>query len=406
MNYPGCVAELQGLDGAFSFAELLLQRIWARLEFDHARACTVAGETVRLIDVGRWNRLGGPDFLDAKIEIGGRRCEGDIEVHLRARDWETHRHAEDMAYSRVVLHVVLFPAFAETTRRWDGAEIPILVLLPLLNRSLEEYAEDEAIERLANHPLTKARDALLALPVATQRIELKAVARERWQRKLMWAALRIDRLGWSESCHQTALEILGYRFNRAPMLRIAEAWPLTEWIGPGREDIAERAFSSELDHWQRQAIRPANFPRARLRQYQRWVGAEPVWPDRLRDFAEALPKSVNSNFETATFRRVYNCTKICRALARQVTASTISGPRLQTLINDGFWPLLAAHFPDRAGLFEAFWTHGHAGDLPGWLREISRALATTDSSLRPFAHGVAQGLLGWCARAPKMHEAV
>jgi hypothetical protein len=406
MNFPSCVAELQGLDGAFSFAELLLQRIWARLEFDHARACTVAGEPLRLVDVGRWNRLGGPDFLDAKIEIGDRRLFGDVEVHLSARDWEAHRHAEDMAYSRVVLHVVLFPTFTKTTRRWDGVEIPILVLLPLLNRSLEEYAEDDAIERLANHPLKKARDALLALPIATQRAELKAVARDRWQRKVMWSALRIDRLGWREACHHTALEILGYRFNRAPMLRIAEAWPLTEWVGPDRDLMAERAFASEATQWQRQAIRPANFPQTRLRQYARWVAAEPDWPDRLGSFAETLPKSVNGDRDTVNFRRFYNCSKIWRELAIGATASAISGPRLHTLINDGFWPLLAARFPQRAGSFEAFWIHGYPGDLPERLSEISRALAMSDPGLRPFAHGAAQGLLGWCSRASKMHEAV
>jgi hypothetical protein len=423
MNFDSCVAELQGLDGAFSFAELLLQRIWARLEFDHARACTVAGEPIRLLDVGRWNRLGGPDFLDARIEIGGRRVFGDIEVHLRARDWEAHRHADDMAYSRVVLHVVLFPTFAKATRSWDGAEIPILVLLPLLNRSLEEYAEDDAIERLANHPLSKARDALLALPLATQRAELKTLARQRWERKVMWAALRIDRLGWREACHHTALEILGYRFNRAPMLRIAEAWPLSEWTGadqfalkhglipnhqliPEHPLIPDRAFASEATHWQRQAIRPANFPQARLRQYARWVAAEPDWPNRLSEFAETLPKSVNAEHETARFRRTYNCPTLWRELSRRVTASAISGPRLHTLISDGFWPLLAAEFPKRAALFEAFWMHSYPGDLPERLREIAQALSASDPALRPFAHGIAQGLLGWCSRGSKMHQAV
>jgi len=406
MNIGAMVAELQGLDGAFSFAELLLQRILARLDFDHGRACTVTGEPVRLLDVGRWNRFGGPDFLDAKIEIGGHRVTGDIEVHLHARDWESHRHAEDMAYSRVVLHVVLFPTVGKTTRSWDGREIPVLVLLPLLNRSLEEYAEDDAIERLANHPLTKAREALLALPVATQKTELKSVARERWERKTMWAALRIDRLGWSEACHQTALEILGYRFNRAPMIRIAEAFPLAVWIDEKSDAVAERAFASEAAHWQRQAIRPANFPLARLRQYARWTAVKPDWPKRLRAFVETLPSAVNGALDTKTFRRVYDCPRIWCDLAADIAGSAISGPRMHTLINDGFWPLLAAQFAERANQCESFWTHGYPGDLPQPLREISSALSASDSSLRPFAHGMAQGLLGWCSRAAKRHDVV
>ena len=115
---------------------------------------------------------------------------------------------------------------------------------------------------------------------------------------------------------------------------------------------------------------------------------------------------MNAEQDTARFRRVYDCSTRWRELTRRVTASAISGPRLQTVINDGFWPLLAAQLPKRAALFEAFWMHAYPGDLPERLREIARALSASEPALRPFAHGFAQGLLGWCARTSKMHRAV
>ena len=399
----GVVAELQGLDGAFSFAELLLQRIWSRLDFDQTRASTVAGESVCVLEPGCWNRLGGPDFFDAKFDIGDRRVSGDVEVHLRAADWESHRHTENMAYSRVALHVVLFPTLAKTTRGWDGGEIPILVLLPLLNRSLEEYAEDEAVERLADHPLTKARDALLALPITSQREMLTCAAKERWERKQMLAALKIDHLGWREACHHTALEILGYRFNRAAMVRIAERWPLTSWREIDQRELVHRAYASEAGHWRLQAIRPANLPLTRLKQYARWIALEPDWPQKLAEFADRLPQFANKELETSRFRRVSRGSEITERLTSTVVRGAVGGSRLQTLLGDGFWPLLAAREPARARVCEAFWFHGQIGDVPDNLREIGQTLAAADFRLRPFAHGIAQGLLSWCARPAKTH---
>ena len=143
------VAELAGLHGAFSFPERLLQRIWARGDFDRRGLCLRDGRALRLRRRGRWNRLAGPDFLDAEFEVGeGAAREvmrGAVEVHLRVSDWDAHGHAKDPAYDSVVLHVVLFSSMREWTAGADGRRIPILELLPRLERDLEAYAEDAAV---------------------------------------------------------------------------------------------------------------------------------------------------------------------------------------------------------------------------------------------------------------------
>src|SRR5690242_15909288 len=138
---PMAVQEIQGLEGAFTFPEHTLQRIWARGEFDGAGARALSGETIRVLYPGRWNRLGGPDFRQARLHLGGREVTGDVELHLQAADWEAHGHDVDPAYGAVVLHGVLFPPpRAVVCRRCDGMVLPQLVLLPLLRRGLEEYA--------------------------------------------------------------------------------------------------------------------------------------------------------------------------------------------------------------------------------------------------------------------------
>jgi hypothetical protein len=259
------VAEMQGLYGAFSFSELLLQKIWWRGDFERERAVTTEGVPVRVVHAGKWNRLGGPDFRGARVVLGdGREVTGDVELHVHAADWNAHGHANDPAYNGVCLHVVLFPpAAGQRTRGAGGREIPVLPLLPLLRHDLEEYAADEAIERLAARPAGRIIEELGVLSTEELIQKLSSLAEVRWRQKVHFARLRVQRLGWAAACHQTALEILGYRFNRTPMLRLAGAFPLAAWAGGVS---VETLLAAEAGAWSRQGVRPANLPRARIGQ--------------------------------------------------------------------------------------------------------------------------------------------
>src|SRR5690606_30693192 len=104
------VTEIQGLYGAFTFPEKLLQKIWLRGDFNRSVAATTDGRRVTILHPGKWNLLGGPDFKGARLRFDdGAEVQGDIEVHLHLGDWDAHRHASDPAYDQVVLHVILFP---------------------------------------------------------------------------------------------------------------------------------------------------------------------------------------------------------------------------------------------------------------------------------------------------------
>lgn len=383
------VEEIQGLYGPFAFSEKLLQRIWARRGFDARVARTLDGRRVEILQAGRWNGLGGPDFMQSRLRLGGVPVTGDVEVHLREQDWAAHGHSADPAYRNVVLHVVLFPVPQSFTLGVEGRAIPILSLLPLLPHDLEEYAAEAAIEALSGRPAVQVPRALAALTPEAVAELLRGQARQRWDMKVAWAARRIGRLGWTEACHHTALEILGYRFNRSPMLAVATRFPLESWRVGGLD--LETVWSAERESWRVQGVRPANQPRVRLRQYAAWVAARPDWTDRLRRAAEALPV-LPALGETGRLRRLHGLAGWRLRLATDICGGGVGGTRFDNLVGDGFLPLLTAESGvDAAGL----WWHWLAGDQPAALTAVLRMLGVFAGPARPAALGPVQGLLGW-----------
>jgi hypothetical protein len=387
------VAEIQGLYGAFSFPEKLLQKIWLRGEFDSARASTADGRSVRVLHPGKWNLLGGPDFLGARLRIGEREVGGDVEVHLRAADWDAHGHAGDRAYDHVVLHVVLFPPEDGGETRGARGAIPVLALLPLLHHDLEEYAAEAAVEVLANRPAVRIVEALGTLPVEQLRTLLREHARSRWRQKVHFARLRVQRLGWEAACHQSALENLGYRFNRAPMLRVASRRSLATWAR-GEVELDD-AYADE--RWSLQGVRPANHPRARLAQYARWAHGRSHWPDVLRAAASTWP-AIEPAATTRDARRTHALTRARAKIAEEVCGGAVGGTRLDTLICDAFLPLAAA---SAGSNLEGLWFHWFPGDLPVAVTDGLRQLQVCDGRTQPVCQGFAQGLLGWLIEREK-----
>lgn len=395
----GQVAELQGLYGAFTFPEKLLQKIWLRGDFRRADLRTVDGRPIRVVHPGKWNLLGGPDFAAARLRFGaGPEVTGDVELHLRAADWDAHRHAADPAYDRVILHVVLFPPERPFSAGAGGGAIPVAALLPLLHRSLEEFAADEAVETLSHRAAARLPDELGTLPPAALADLLVGRAQTRWEQKLRYARIRIERVGWRDACHQTALEILGYRYNRAAMLRIAGSWPWSAWA-QGEVEV-ERVYAGEAEAWSVQGVRPANHPRTRLRQYAAWVKARPEWPDRLCDELQGAGERVEAGLGAMEFRRRAGLAAVRERVAANVSGDTLGGTRLDTLICDGLLPLVAARTEAR---LLPVWLHWFPGDLPAPVTRGLRQLGYFNGRRQPASHGAAQGLLAWLLEREARH---
>ena len=77
--------------------EKLMQYVWQHKLWDNSLMATNDGRRVKVIDPGLPNSDAGPDFFNAKVEIGGELWVGNVEIHTRATDWHRHGHDKDKA---------------------------------------------------------------------------------------------------------------------------------------------------------------------------------------------------------------------------------------------------------------------------------------------------------------------
>ena len=79
-----------------------------------------------LLRPGRAGRGPGPDVREATFQLpGGLIWTGDVEIHVRARDFARHGHESDPAYDGVVLHVVWDDDRVADGPRAAGEPVPL-----------------------------------------------------------------------------------------------------------------------------------------------------------------------------------------------------------------------------------------------------------------------------------------
>jgi len=382
--------EVPGLYGALRIPEKLIQKIWLRGEFEKDALRTTDGGSIRILSPGKWNLSGeGPDFLEAEIEIAGSTVLGDVEIHFRSSDWRAHGHHENPSFERVVLHVILFPLSDHENRNpaitGTGFQPPTLVLLPLLQESLEEYAERDAIRVLSGTHFDAILSDWLEMSLDDRRTRLLENSRVRWEKKLVYAKKRLLGENWAEACHQFALEILGYRRNRAPMSAISLSHTLSELSGSHKN--AETLFHEREGEWKLASLRPTNHPKNRLAQYLDLVKANPGWPTRL------LASPMAPGHAGIGDRKSLMISCMRKFISASVLADKIDGSRLDTLVVDGFLPLLAAK--NNLDLF-AYWFHWYAGDFPAKLKNfLHTAEIAGPGTSEAYSNGLLQGTLGY-----------
>ena len=376
------VAEAPGLYGPLAVEEKVIQQIWEKSDFMIDDLQTTHGEALKIMNSGKWNLAEeGPDFKEATISIDGRKVTGDVEIHFEEKDWIRHRHHKDPAYARVILHVLLYPPKGKKRVAFsDKKQKPhTLVLLPYLLKSVEEYAEEDALEKLVGiSPQSTIPDHF---PKNWE--ESKDWARIRWIQKCKHAENRLNSVNWEDACHQWFLEVLGYRRNRTPMARIAQLYPIKAW----RENLNESEAHASQKDWKLRGCRPANHPRKRLQQYAQLIRKQPQWTSFLEKMNLRDDSVIDTN--TPNNRRSLQLKKYEDEWTQNILRGVFGGTRSHTLMIDACLPLWSVYH--QKNIFET-WFYWTPGDLPAVFRRWSQQANLSNHS-QPFCNGLAQAIL-------------
>jgi hypothetical protein len=252
---------------AWNIHERFLRHIWSK-QYLKTGLQTANGKALSVIDVGQLNSDGGPDFLNAKVRVGGITYAGDIEIHRTTFDWFQHQHQEDPRYNKVVLHVVLESGskFSPTLVKC-GREIPALILGNFLSESIHSIWQkailDERVKKSETLRCFNSNDVLSTEQIdcwltklAVERLELKLrrfeerlkqLAHEKRmmvrERQRPYGELQLEgehdeipppfpeltqkdfsqKELWEQVLYEGIMEGLGYSKNREPFVRLAQS---------------------------------------------------------------------------------------------------------------------------------------------------------------------------------------
>lgn len=265
--------------------EALFHLVWAERLFQSDFLRTTEGDPLRIERSGLLHQGDGPDFRNAAIGMESLRIEGDIELHLRCRDWYHHRHQDDPSYNNVILHVVLYAEHAEPVRRQDGTRCPTLVLYPHVRANLPELLRTSAYRgKLA------CSGQVRHVPHAVIDAQFRDAERRYFDRKqhdlLAFSDPRLGRSeGWMRMVRKGAMDVLGIRFNREAMRelhdRVERAGRVYVTADEAQLHFAQLAFEGVgAPRWDSSGSRPDNQQRARVAQAARlWFNAQGGEPD-------------------------------------------------------------------------------------------------------------------------------
>ena len=204
--------------------ERLLSNLWRKRAARRAWFRTSAGTRMRVLYPGRASSTAGPDFRNALLEVEGvGLVQGDVEIHVRQRDWQGHGHGGDPRYNGVILHAAL-ELDASSTRLQSGQWVPVVSLAPLLSSpELEDppaslpSADIWAVLRGRGFPPPETAQEMGGL--------LDRAGDDRFHSKSAWFGSLLREQDQEQTLYEGILEGLGYHQNRQPFLKLAGRAP-------------------------------------------------------------------------------------------------------------------------------------------------------------------------------------
>lgn len=215
--------------------ESFICKIWEGGVKYYNQLSTVEGDDIEIISFGKRNSDAGPDYLNAKIKIGGKTLSGDVEIHRDFTNWAEHRHFKDRKYNSVILQVVLWDSKERTAPKLRlKRDLPTVILSSFLKNSIHDTWQDIIIKPEGNlqipcfHLNNSVEDTLINewLDVlAMERLKLKTGrVKERLAELEKETGLAgKDKKLWEQVLYEFIFEALGFSKNKEQMLNLAKS---------------------------------------------------------------------------------------------------------------------------------------------------------------------------------------
>lgn len=223
----------------FHWSERHLQCVWFDSRYRPASFRLPTGERVSVLHPGEWNLEAGPDFLNARLQIdpGARQLRGDVEIHVRPSDWESHRHTSDPAYGRVVAHVTWFPGKRPQGLPAGALQLPLCE--PVSSRP--GFSLDDIDLKAYPHAILpetpRPCEALLKDDPEKAKRLLTAAGQYRLRAKALRIAQRLRQTGDRyQIFYEEVMAALGYKHNQAAFRQVARQLPFAALADQTRED--------------------------------------------------------------------------------------------------------------------------------------------------------------------------
>ena len=270
--------------------EEFLYYLWENRLIDKALQ-TTEGEAVDIVATGYRNTDSGPDFLEAKIQIGDKLWAGHVEIHVKSSDWNRHGHQNDKAYQNVILHVV----YENDTKAND---IPTLELKGHFDEALFVNYQ----KFISAKSWIPCERSIAKVPVFTRLSWLDRMTVERLENKseAVEKILNVNQFDWEDALYKLLMHYFGLKVNNEPfeylsnilpfktLLKHADNLVQVEAMLMGCAGFLEKDFTEDYplllkrefavmkakfnlltipeERWKFMRMRPSNFPTIRLAQ--------------------------------------------------------------------------------------------------------------------------------------------
>ena len=291
--------------------EAFLYYIWENRLIDK-QLQTTEGESVDIVATGYRNTDSGPDYLEAKIQIGDKLWAGHVEIHVKSSDWNRHGHQTDKAYHNVVLHVVY-----ENDAKVN--DIPTLELKGRFDETI--FAHYQTFISSKNWIPCEKTIAQVSPFTRLSWLDRMAVERLESKAATVTKLLEANQFDWEDALYKLLMRYFGLKVNNEAFEYLSNILPFktllkhadnllqVEAMLFGCAGFLEKDFDDEYpnllkrefavmkakfnlltmpeERWKFMRMRPSNFPTIRLAQMTQMIHRNGCMFSKIKEAKDA-----------------------------------------------------------------------------------------------------------------------